>query len=153
MPRRLRPIARSLRHHATNAERRLWEGLRRKQVAGFRFRRQVILGNFIADFVCFDARLVVEVDGPTHSTDQERAHDAARSAALAVQGYAILRFTNEEVYRNLDGVLETVHARLLELRPRIEGCVAQVRTTPHPNPPPQGGRERVRPPSAECLRR
>jgi hypothetical protein len=50
-------------------------------------------------------------------------------------------------------VLETVHARLLELRPRIEGCVAQVRTTPHPNPPPQGGRERVRPPSAECLRR
>jgi hypothetical protein len=50
-------------------------------------------------------------------------------------------------------VLETVHARLLELRPRIEGWVAQVRTTSHPNPPPQGGRERVRPPSAECLRR
>ena len=85
---------------------------------GFRFRRQVILGGFIADFASFDARLVVEVDGATHSTDQEIAYDAARSAALVAQGFTVLRFTNEDVYRNLDGVLETIRMKLMELRPR-----------------------------------
>jgi very-short-patch-repair endonuclease len=120
MPKKLRPLARSLRRDATNAERRLWESLRRKQIAGFRFRRQVLLGGFIADFASFDARLVVEVDGATHSTDQEIAYDAARSEALAAQGFSVLRFANEDVYRNLDGVLETIRMRLIELRPRIE---------------------------------
>src|SRR5271168_4314600 len=80
MPKRLRPIARSLSRDATNAERRLWEGLRRGQLAGFRFRRQVILGGFIADFASFDARLVVEVDGATHSTDDEIARTNQVSA-------------------------------------------------------------------------
>ena len=121
MPRELRPIARSLRRDATNAERRLWEGLRRKQVAGFRFRRQVILGGFIADFASFDARLVVEVDGATHSTEQEIAYDAARSAALGAQGFTVLRFTNEDVYCNRGGVLETIRMKLMELRPRTGG--------------------------------
>ena len=120
MPRRLTRLARSLRRGATAAERRLWQGLRRKQVEGFRFRRQVILGDFIADFACVDARLVVEVNGATHSNDVEIARDAPRSSALAEQGDAILRFTNDEVFRNLDGVLDTIHARLLELRPRRE---------------------------------
>ena len=120
IPKSLTPVARSLRRNATNAERRLWQGLRRKQIADFRFRRQVILGGFIADFACLDARLVVEVDGATHSTDAEIARDAARSAALSAQGFAILRFTNDEVFHNLDGVLETVRARLMELRPRVE---------------------------------
>jgi very-short-patch-repair endonuclease len=118
MPMRLAPIARSLRRDATAAERCLWEGLRRKQIGGFRFRRQVILGGF---FACFDARLVVEVDGATHSTDEEIAYDGARSRTLAAQGFAVLRFTNEDVYRNLDGVLETIRMRLMQLRPREEG--------------------------------
>jgi very-short-patch-repair endonuclease len=120
MPRRLRPVARSLRRDATNAERRLWESLRRKQLAGFRFRRQVILGGFIADFASFDARLVIELDGATHSTDQEIAYDAARSAALVAQGFTVQRFTNDDVYRNLDGVLETIRMKLIQLRPRGE---------------------------------
>jgi very-short-patch-repair endonuclease len=120
MPRKLTPVAQSLRRNATSAERRLWQGLRREQVAGFRFRRQVILGGFIADFASFDARLIVEVDGATRSTDEEIARDDARSAALAAQGFAILRFTNDDVFRNLVGVLETVRAKLMELRPRIE---------------------------------
>jgi very-short-patch-repair endonuclease len=120
MPRSLTPLARTLRRNATRAERRLWQGLRREQVAGFRFRRQVILGRFIADFACLDARMIVEVDGATHSTDEEIARDAARSAALAAQGFDILRFTNEDVYGNLDGVLETIRVRLIELRPRID---------------------------------
>ncbi len=120
MPRSLTALARTLRRNATRAERRLWQGLRREQVAGFRFRRQVILGGYISDFACLDARMAVEVDGATHSTDEEIARDAARSAALAAQGFNILRFTNEDVYGNLDGVLETIRMRLIELRPRID---------------------------------
>jgi very-short-patch-repair endonuclease len=120
VPKTLTPVARSLRRNSTNAERRLWQGLRRKQVAGFRFRRQVVLGGFVADFACFEARMVVEVDGATHSTNEETARDAGRSAALSAQGFDVLRFTNEDVFRNLDGVLETIWLRLAELRPRIE---------------------------------
>ena len=120
MPKRLAPVARSLRSNATNAERRLWEGLRRSQVAGFRFRRQVMLAGFIADFASYDAKLVIEVDGATHSTDEEVPRDVARSAALTAEGFAILRFTNNEVYHNLDGVLETIRMKLIELRPRVE---------------------------------
>jgi very-short-patch-repair endonuclease len=78
------------------------------------------LGGFIADFACFEARMVIEVDGATHSTDREVALDAARSAALAAQGYDILRFTNDDVFHNLDGVLETIHMRLIALRPRTD---------------------------------
>ncbi len=120
MPKALTPLAQTLRRNATGAERRLWQGLRREQVAGFRFRRQVILGGFIADFTCFEARMVVEVDGATHSMDEEIARDAARSAALMAQGFDVLRFTNDDVYRNLDGVLETIRLRLMELRPRVD---------------------------------
>jgi len=119
MPSRLTPLAQRLRRNATGAERRLWQGLRREQVAGCRFRRQVVLGRFVADFVCFEARMIVEVDGATHSTNEEIARDAARSAALVALGFDVLRFTNDDVFRNLDGVLETIRMRLAELRPRI----------------------------------
>ncbi len=117
---RLASLARSLRRNATNAERRLWQELRKKEAGGFRFRRQVPLGGFIADFASFDAKLVIEVDGGTHSTDQELARDAARTAALAAQGFVILRFTNDDVFHNLGGVLETIRLKLIGLRPRIE---------------------------------
>jgi len=120
MPKSLTPLARTLRRNATGAERRLWQGLRREQVAGFRFRRQVILGRFIADFACLDARIIVEVDGATHSTDEETARDASRSTALAAEGFHILRFTNHDVFGNLNGVLETIRMRPTELRPRID---------------------------------
>src|SRR5271165_688191 len=98
MPMRLTPTARALRRNATGAERRLRQGLRRSQVAGFRFRRQVILGGFIADFASFDAKLVIEIDGATHSTDEEIARDAARSSAIVRQGYS-----NHEVFHSLSG--------------------------------------------------
>ena len=124
MPTGLAPLARSLRRNATNAERRLWQGLRRKEVWGFRFRRQVALGGFIADFASFDARLVIEVDGATHSTDEELARDAPRTAALAARGFALLHFTNREVFHILEGVLETIRLKLIELRPRIEDSTA-----------------------------
>jgi very-short-patch-repair endonuclease len=120
IPNQLTAVARSLRRNATSAERRLWQGLRREHVADFRFRRQVILGGFIADFACFEARMVIEVDGAIHATDDEIARDVARSAALAAQGYDILRFTNDDVFHNLDGVLDTIHMRLIALRPRTD---------------------------------
>jgi very-short-patch-repair endonuclease len=100
--RSIKNCCKRLRRNATSAERRLWEGLRRQQVGGFRFRRQVILGGSIADFACFEARMVIEVDGATHATEEEIARDATRSPALAAQGYEILRFTNEDVFHNLD---------------------------------------------------
>jgi len=100
MPTGSASVARTLRRNATNAARRLWQGLRRKEVAGFRFRRQ---------------------DGATHSTDGEHARDADRTAVLAAQRFALLRFTNDEVFHNLDGVLETIRLRLKEPRPRVEG--------------------------------
>ena len=114
------PLAQTLRRNATNAERRLWPGLRRKQLGGFRFRRQAPIAGFIADFASFDARLIVEIDGATHPTDEEIARDTRRTAALVAEGFAILRFANDDVFRNLDGVLETIRLKLLELRPRIE---------------------------------
>ena len=117
MPKRLASLARSMRRNAINAERRLWKGLRRKEVAGFRFRRQVPLGSLIAAFASFEARLVIEVDGATHSTEEELDRDAVRTAALTTQGFALLRFTNDEVFHNLDGVLETIRLKLMELRP------------------------------------
>jgi very-short-patch-repair endonuclease len=139
MPDRLKPIARKLRTDATSAERRLWSGLRREQIEGFKFRRQVILNGFVADFACLEARLVLEVDGATHSTHAEVARDAARSAALVEHGYAILRFTNDEVFHNFEGVLETIRLKLIELRPRLTVETFEDRATPLPNPPPQWG--------------
>jgi very-short-patch-repair endonuclease len=141
MPHRLRPVARKLRKNATDAEHRLWYGIRRENIAGFRFRRQVIIGGFVVDFACLEARLVVEVDGATHSTDDELARDAARSAALNAQGYVVLRFTNGEIFHNTNGVLETIRLKLVELRPRLEDEAFEAGATPLPNPPPQGGRE------------
>ena len=136
-----RGVARRLRKDATAAERRLWQGIRREQIGGFRFRRQVILAGFIADFACHEARLVVEVDGATHSSDAEVMRDAARTAALCAQGYDVVRFTNDEVFGNLDGVLETIRLRLVELRPRMVGEPFGSGATPLPDPPPRGGRE------------
>ena len=74
----------------------------------------------MADFACFEARMVIEVDGATHATDEEVARDTARSVALAAQGYDVLRFTNDDVLHNLDGVLDTIYTRLNVLRPRSD---------------------------------
>jgi very-short-patch-repair endonuclease len=142
MPKQLALIARTLRNGATDAERRFWYGVKRQQIGGFKFRRQVVLKDFVVDFACLEARLVIEVDGATHSTDAELMRDAARTRALRSEGYDILRFTNEEAFGNLDGVLETVRLKLIELRPRLQDEIFEGGATPLPNPPPQGGRER-----------
>jgi very-short-patch-repair endonuclease len=114
----LNDLAKSLRRDATSAERLLWSRLRRHEIEGFRFRRQVPLQKYIVDFACFEARLVVEVDGATHSTRMEIARDKLRERVLSADRFTVLRVTNDEVFNNIEGVLETIRLRLLELRPR-----------------------------------
>jgi very-short-patch-repair endonuclease len=100
--------SRALRRDQTEAERRLWSKLRNRQLAGCKFVRQEPVGPYFVDLLCREHRLIVEVDGATHSTDEEKAYDARRTAFLEREGYKVVRFTNAEVYENMDGVLETL---------------------------------------------
>ena len=101
--------AREMRRALTAEEQLLWNRLRRSALDGLHFRRQQIIDGFIADFYCHAARLVVEIDGPIHA--ERQSYDEERDAILASRGLRILRFSNEEVRANLDGVL----ARILEI--------------------------------------
>src|SRR5687767_13900919 len=98
--------ARRLRANMTDAERKLWSLLRRKQLQGYRFRRQVPLGRYAADFACMSAHLVVELDGGQHAERSEQ--DERRTAWMESVGYRVLRFWNGEVFTNAEGVLETI---------------------------------------------
>jgi len=103
--------ARALRKRQTDAELRLWTCLRGRQLSGFKFRRQYLVGSYFADFVCVEAGLVVEVDGGQHLEDERR--DQLRTAYLERSGFRVLRFWDNDVLLNTDGVVETV---LRELR-------------------------------------
>jgi very-short-patch-repair endonuclease len=104
--------ARSLRQNMTKAEVFLWMQLRKRALNGARFRRQHPVGPCIADFVCPAAKLIVEVDGATHSTADELAHDARRTKYLESEGWTVIRVNNSDVYENMDGVWRTIAARL-----------------------------------------
>jgi very-short-patch-repair endonuclease len=121
-----RERARQMRAQPTDAERKLWWHLRHHLPApGAHFRRQVRLGPYIVDFASHSAKLIVEVDGGQHAERLEA--DAARTRFLETEGYRVLRFWNNDVLQNIDGVLEV-----------IQRAIA---TTPTPNPSPQGGGE------------
>ncbi|WP_310189383.1 DUF559 domain-containing protein [Mesorhizobium sp. BE184] len=96
-----RKFARAMRADATKAETMLWQVLRNRQLAGLKFKRQVPLDGYILDFACFDARLIVEVDGSQHA---ESAGDTERDRHFESQGFRTLRFWNDEVTGNLDAV-------------------------------------------------
>ncbi|WP_348982918.1 DUF559 domain-containing protein [Azospirillum sp. TSA6c] len=104
--------ARDLRMNATDVEKIVWQKLRNAQL-GAKFRRQEPILGFVADFVAHDHRLIVELDGGQHA-EQRAAHDERRSRMLEQAGFRILRFWNTDVIDNLDGVLETIRARLEE---------------------------------------
>lgn len=104
-----RNFARSMRADATMAENMLWQALRRNQLEGFKFKRQVPLKGYILDFVCFERKLIVEVDGGQHS---ENTKDEARDRHFAGDGFETLRFWNHEVEKNLDGVCDHILHRL-----------------------------------------
>ena len=117
-----RDRARELRRRMTDAERALWRCLRMRQLEGFRFRRQLPVGPYIVDFACLQARLIVEVDGGQHAG---AAGDARRDAFLRSCGFRVLRFWNDEVLRNPEGVCEVILRRLAG--------------GPPPQPSPAGG--------------
>ena len=109
--RRIVAAARKLRRTSTDVERKLWHRIRDKQIDNFRFRRQRPIGKYIVDFICLDAKLVIELDGGQHTTDV--AYDERRTAFLRSLGYRVLRIWNSEVIENLDGVLERLRSELL----------------------------------------
>jgi very-short-patch-repair endonuclease len=91
--------AQELRRNTTDAEKRLWRQLRRLDLDGSHFRRQVPIGPYIADFACMAARLLIEIDGSQHAEDRNKAHDDARTCWLEKEGYRVLRFWNSDVVR------------------------------------------------------
>jgi very-short-patch-repair endonuclease len=109
----------------TEAEKVLWQILRSRQTEGYRFRRQVPIGRFIADFVCHEARLIIEIDGGQHDPSSEP--EVSRTQFLEGEGYLVLRFWNTEVLGNPEGT-------------RIAIAENLSRGHPHPNPPPSRGR-------------
>jgi very-short-patch-repair endonuclease len=110
--RRFRDISRRLRRDQTSAEARLWRELRAHRFEDRKFRRQHQIGGYIVDFVCLDAKLVIEVDGDTHGSEAEIARDAVRTAALEQAGFAVVRVQNDDVRSNLAGVLDTIWMEL-----------------------------------------
>ena len=116
--------ARELRSNMTNAERHLWKHLRQRQIAGYRFRRQMPMGSYIVDFICLERRLIIEIDGSQHQ--EQQVYDARRDQWLAEQEFQVLRFWNNEVLNQTEGVL----MRILEVLER---------TPPTPTLPRKGG--------------
>jgi very-short-patch-repair endonuclease len=104
-------VAKNLRKKSTDAERLLWRHLRAKRLAGFKFRRQQPIENFVVDFICFENRLVIEVDGGHHQLEKDK--DTKRDNWLKEQDFRVLRFWNNEVLRNIEGVLEVIRENCL----------------------------------------
>jgi len=107
-----RKHARDLRKDMTEAEHKLWNHLRNKNLDGYRFRRQHPIGPFIVDFVCVSEKLIIEVDGATHGEEVETTYDVGRTEFLENQGWRVVRYGNEEIYKNPDDVLDDIYAHL-----------------------------------------
>lgn len=96
-----------MRRESTEAEGRLWQELRGRRLDKIKFRRQVPVGRFVADFVCAEARLIIEIDGSQHA---DSPHDQKRDAELKARGFRVLRFWNDDVLKDLDAVCDTIIA-------------------------------------------
>jgi very-short-patch-repair endonuclease len=135
---RRKGVARRLRKDSTDAERKLWAKLRNRQLDGLKFKRQVLIGRFIADFACKEHHLVVEVDGGQHNFNANIKRDAERTALLEAMGYMVLRFENLDVLQNMDGVLTDILHQLHRLT--VVNDIGL--EPPHPVPLPAGERGR-----------
>ena len=111
-----RDRARKLRRNLTETERFVWARLRDRRFEDFKFRRQVPLGNYIVDFVCFDCRLIVELDGGQHNEADAREYDAERTCWLEAEGFRVLRFWNHEALDDWEAVEEVIWQVLVERR-------------------------------------
>ena len=105
---RQRNRAKQLRQTMTRAETLLWRYLKANRIDGLGFRRQVPIRNYIADFICLSARLIVELDGESHDFEERQKADQNRDAFFAAAGFHVLRFSNEQVMSNLEGVVEVI---------------------------------------------
>jgi very-short-patch-repair endonuclease len=133
-------FARHLRRNVTDAEKKLWHELRMLKQEGRHFRRQVPIAGFIADFACYNCRLIVELDGGQHNTQAGLAYDSERSRRLETKGFRVLRFWNVDVFQNLEGVIDMIrHVAGLPTTWSYDSERAE--KPPTPNPSPQGGGE------------
>jgi len=107
----LQGFARELRNNATDVELLLWRRLRNSQVEGVKFRRQQPIESYIVDFVSFDKKIIVELDGGQHA--ENTGYDKQRDNCLSANGFTVLRFWNNDVLENIEGVLEVIRQRCL----------------------------------------
>ena len=114
-----RERARELRLDAPHAERKVWRALRNRGLDGFRFKRQVPIGPWFADFCCHEAKLIVELDGYHHA--ETKVHDERRTAWLEREGYRVIRFWNGDVFTSFDAVLEEIARVARERREQLGG--------------------------------
>ncbi len=110
--RELTAFARELRQKQTDSERALWGKLKNEQLEGVKFRRQQPIGPYIVDFAGFERKLVIEIDGGQHNEEGLRERDEERTKWLGDRGYRVLRFLNNEVLTNVEGVLERIREAL-----------------------------------------
>jgi very-short-patch-repair endonuclease len=126
-----RDFARLLRTNATDAERQLWRILRCRQLKGFKFHRQAAIGKFVVDFVCFDRKLIIELDGGQHNEAIIKNYDMARTGWLESQEFRVIRFWNYDIFESEDSVAELIWKALVE----AESTLAQ---PPSPALPTEG---------------
>lgn len=105
---RLKPLSQHIRKHITDAENLLWSKLRRKQLRGYQFYRQKIIEEYIVDFYCPKANLVIELDGSQHYSEIGKGKDKLRDGVLEKMGLKVLRFSDRDVFENLNGVMECI---------------------------------------------
>lgn len=122
-------LARDLRRKQTSAETVLWELLRNRQLFGFKFRRQHQFGDYVTDFYCREAKLVIECDGSVHKRNEQWQHDQKRDAYMADQGLRVVRFSNESILNDIQKVLEQI-AKCLPSPQRAQESVAEKRSQP-----------------------
>jgi very-short-patch-repair endonuclease len=124
-----RKTAKNLRANTTAAEDILWRHLRRLELTGSHFRRQVPIGPYVADFACLKQRLIIEVDGSQHGNDIDRRRDEIRTHWLNSEGYRVMRFWNNEVMNETEAVMEAIYGATAVTPPRLPAAG---------DPPPQG---------------
>jgi len=110
-----------LRNNLSEAERIIWYRLKNKQIHGYKFRRQYGVGKYVVDFYCPKAQLVIEIDGDSHYNESAAKYDIKRQEYLESLGLRVIRFTNMEVYKSLEGVIEIIMQNLPPLAPPSKG--------------------------------
>ena len=125
--------AKTFRREMRWAEKLLWHHLRNRKMAGCKFRRQYSIGPYVLDFLCYESKLAIEIDGRQHGDPKAQAHDAKRDMYLKMHGIRIKRIWNFQLRENLDGVLAGIRMALEKLM-----------ESPHPNPLPPGSAETLR---------